>query len=1279
MHNRIIKILTGYGLLLIYIFFFNSPEIFSQVIRTEKISITEGLSSTNTRQVFQDSYGLIWICTPDGLNMYNGYKIKVYRNDPDNSASVLNNNIWSLAEDKERNLWIATEDGISKYLRKEDKFINYKTSSIVKHAMVQSRINYIYVDSKDNVWATLTETKVWKFNRRTNQWEILKFATEDNTLLNAAGKVTFPIAEDKNGIVWIGSLNYPLSYYDTKENIFKKAEIKNNSNARVFSTLGNELTKLYFDRNNKLWITTRSGIYNYNPVSKELKTIEEYSAGQLTFSAYYNSITEDKSGNLWIANNFRGVLKIEGASDKFTRIQVEGEQYYRGAKTNLVVTDVFADNTGIIWLSTLNQGVLKYNPGAQHFNLYRHNNENDASITSSSILSIIESKKHSGKIFVGTAFGGLNVFNLMTRTFTEIPFKVYKDINKGSVSSIFEELDGSLWLGTLGDGLLKMSPSNYVIERYSKDPNNNESISGDLIKVVKKDRSGNLWVGTSSGLNLIDGKSKKVTRISDGTTSVYPNELISILKRKKKNNEIVSEIKNIANNQNLAKKFTITSPGNYLVVSVGEAALQDSIMVDYGWIENNSSKIIWTSSDLLKSYHLGGHIKNRIVMDIINLAAGEYSLKYVSDQSHSYNNWNMEPPVDKELWGIRILKIEDNKEYKTITEFIKSASETRFVKGRNINSIHFSSNDIMWIGSEESGLDKVNLKTMESINYNHHSNNPNSLSNKCVKYIYEDVDGILWLATNAGLNKFNPITEEFEIYTEADGLPTNYISAILPGEQGELWLSTQGGISRMTLNKSTGKTTFVNFDLSDGLGGLNFLPSVALKSSDAKFYFGGEHGLNEFSTFIANNVLPSLVFTDLKISNKSLSAMGEKSPVNTSIIGTEEITLSYLQNDISFEFAALHYAKPYKNQYAHKLVGYDDEWIYDNKRFATYTNLNPGKYIFIFKGSNKDGIWNESGKSIKITIIPPWWMTYWAYFAYGIIFIGLVFIVDRVQRNRLLSKEREKQKQLEIEHRIESAELKALATDAEKKLLQVEYESKKKELDEARQLQLSMLPKEIPSLPNLDIEVYMKTATEVGGDYYDFNVDSDGTLTVVIGDATGHGMKAGVIVTAIKSLFSSHSNNPDILFTFGEFGRSMRRMNMTRLSMCLTLLKIKENEVQISSAGMPPALLYKSSSNQVEEILIKGMPLGSIQNFPYQIKNFKIYSGDTLLLMSDGYPEMYNKEKEIFSYERVSEIFGIIADRDPEKIIEGLNEKGAEWLNGVPQNDDITFVVIKAK
>jgi serine phosphatase RsbU (regulator of sigma subunit) len=244
---------------------------------------------------------------------------------------------------------------------------------------------------------------------------------------------------------------------------------------------------------------------------------------------------------------------------------------------------------------------------------------------------------------------------------------------------------------------------------------------------------------------------------------------------------------------------------------------------------------------------------------------------------------------------------------------------------------------------------------------------------------------------------------------------------------------------------------------------------------------------------------------------------------------------------------------------------------------------------------------------------------------------------------------------------------------------EAENERKTKELEEARQLQLSMLPKELPVIPNLEISVYMKTATEVGGDYYDFHVGMDGTLTVVIGDATGHGLKAGTMVTTAKSLFSSHGADDDIIKTFNEFTRVIKNMRMHLMSMCLSIIKINGDKLKISSAGMPPALIYRKAENRVEELVIKGMPLGAFTGFPYRLHEMKLHKGDTLLLQSDGLPELFDKDMNMFGYENVTKVFSEVADRSPEEIIEHLNKIGSDWIGNSEQDDDVTFVVIKVK
>ena len=245
--------------------------------------------------------------------------------------------------------------------------------------------------------------------------------------------------------------------------------------------------------------------------------------------------------------------------------------------------------------------------------------------------------------------------------------------------------------------------------------------------------------------------------------------------------------------------------------------------------------------------------------------------------------------------------------------------------------------------------------------------------------------------------------------------------------------------------------------------------------------------------------------------------------------------------------------------------------------------------------------------------------------------------------------------------------------------LEAENEARAKELEEARQLQLSMLPKQVPQLPHLEIAAYMKTATEVGGDYYDFHVSSDGTLTIAVGDATGHGLKAGTVVTAMKGLFHTHAQNDEVLSVLAQSSHALKAMNLRSLFMALTLVKLHGNEMQIASAGMPPTLIFHAKTKTVEEVLMKTMPLGSFRNYPYRDAQFTLQTGDVVVLLSDGFPERFNSEGEILGFDKAQEVLQATAHLSAQQIIEQFIRTEEQWAQGFAQNDDETFVVLKVK
>lgn len=302
-------------------------------------------------------------------------------------------------------------------------------------------------------------------------------------------------------------------------------------------------------------------------------------------------------------------------------------------------------------------------------------------------------------------------------------------------------------------------------------------------------------------------------------------------------------------------------------------------------------------------------------------------------------------------------------------------------------------------------------------------------------------------------------------------------------------------------------------------------------------------------------------------------------------------------------------------------------------------------------------------------------------FVYGMlgfaVSMSLFLSYNFSQINKDLKTQLEKVKELS-ERTLEQERI-ANKLELERRIIESENERKTKELEEARKLQLSILPKSFPDISHLEISADMRTATEVGGDYYDYYLSGDGTITLTIGDATGHGIKAGILVTLIKSLFGTMAHTYFIPDFFNHCTKIIKKMNLGNLYMGMTILKIDKYKVTASAAGMPPFLIFRRITNSVEEVILKGMPLGAFIDFHYEQKILKVTPGDVILLLTDGFVELFNANREMIDYDLVKKVFSDSARKNSSNIIKDLLNTADRWLNGYQQMDDITFLVIKVK
>ena len=400
----------------------------------------------------------------------------------------------------------------------------------------------------------------------------------------------------------------------------------------------------------------------------------------------------------------------------------------------------------------------------------------------------------------------------------------------------------------------------------------------------------------------------------------------------------------------------------------------------------------------------------------------------------------------------------------------------------------------LWVGTE-SGVDKIieqnRFKVFKNI-----ADDPNSIPQGIVRTIFEDSEGILWIGTKGSLNRFDRSSESFVRYSESDGLPNDVIMGILEDSQKNLWISTNRGLSKF--NKISGEIR--NYDVRDGLQSNEFLVGSYLKAYDGEMFFGGINGFNAFypEKMKVNPHIPNIVITGFRIFNDEIqldSAISEKRVIH----------LTWRDYSFSFDFVALDYIFPEKNQYAYMMEGFENKWnVVGTRRFASYTNLPPGTYTFKVKGSNNDEVWNEKGVDLKVIIHPAFWQTQW----FKVLVVGLIaFAVYWVYRQKVKRIKAQKE-ELERLVKIRTAEVVQQKEELEKQRDHI-AEQKQEITDSiiyAKRIQRATLPTavEIEGHVN-DHFIFLKPKDIVSGDFY-WVTNQDGYFIIVAADCTGHGV-----------------------------------------------------------------------------------------------------------------------------------------------------------------------------
>nr|HQU70886.1 two-component regulator propeller domain-containing protein [Calditrichia bacterium] len=807
-----------------------------------------------------------------------------------------------------------------------------------EEGLYQSSITTLFQDRTGFMWIGTTDG-LGRFDGY--EMRIFRHDPFDETAI--AGNQIIQILEDHQGFLWLitggGGVNRLNSTTGAASHFHPQSQTHFLSE--------NGVNHLFQDGQQQLWAACRNSLQLYDfasgSFSGPLRDREGRSIPNISL------IREDALGRLWMVNADSGLYLLRGKkSDPQQGLDIHS------LKMPGIRDLAFDEQTGA-WVSTSSELIhvnwsLQEGPKSEPVaaaalgtlfaveetgantilaagpagNLYYKRGESELQKlpnTGPHPFRVMENG-FDGGVWLGSDGGGLGLLQTrpggsaaQTPTFTSV-----NALNEETVTDLLMDRSGTLWVGTERSGLFRMKRGNYNFGHLSQSPDFPEGLSFPEVTALLQDAAGQLWIGTGGGgLNrLISGTLRDRPRFrhyrkSDGAGALVSDNVSTLLEDQSGNFWVGTQDSGLQLFDLQRERFEIfdRSPG------LGQPLIGKNINCLY---EDQYGQLwIGTGSGLSRYDRFTGRFFN-----------------YVNDPQDSTSL------SDNEVWAIY---------------------EDAYSQGRTL-----------WIGTRSGGLNKYDRSNNRFIRYQRDYDDPFSLNNPAVISIFQDSQSNLWFGTySGGLNRFNRDTQQFTFFTERDGLGNNTIFGILEDKSHRLWMSTNKGLTRFDpLGRS-----FKNYDISYGLMAQPFNPGACLLAEDGTMYFGGDNGINFFmpDSITTNPFIPPVVITDLQILNRPARQM-----LFESAVSGEPISLRYDQNYLTVEAAVLDFNTPGENRYAYQLAGQDDiSRELGERRFVQLTNLDPGDYRLIVRGANNDGMWNLQGARLHFIIHPPFWQRWWFY------------------------------------------------------------------------------------------------------------------------------------------------------------------------------------------------------------------------------------------------------------------------------------------------------------
>ncbi len=792
------------------------------------------------------------------------------------------------------------------------------------------------------------------------------------------------------------------------------------------------VTCILQDRIGFMWLGTQDGLNHFDGTRFSPFKTDPRNPATLP-NDFIKALLEDDAGDIWVGTN-GGLSRWQVSSDTFIHYRHDPDDLT--SLSGNAVQVLYKDRVGTFWVGMTHAGLSRFDPETGTFTHFRHDPSDRASLSDNQVRVVYEDT--SGRLWVGT-LGGLNLFDRERRRFTRW---LHDPDDLGSLSnnqirSILEDSTGALWVGTLG-GLHRLDSTTMGFERFLHDPADPGSLSEDRVRVLYEDRDERLWVGTDGGLNLFQRPSEtfiayrhdpaKPTSLSaDRIMAIYQDRggVLWIGTQRGINKWNPMSWSFLHSTSQGSPSSELTSNDILAFSEDGEGGL---------WIGTSSHGLnrldreTGTVQHFLHDPQDPESLSDNRVMALFHDRHGTLWVGTMAGglnrfdrlpgrpETGSFERFLHDPGRADSLsaagvsaffedrrgrlwvgtWGgglNRFDRLPGRPETGGFVHFRHDPSDPESLSNDRVTCFAEELDSTLWVGTFEGGLNRFDPETQRFRRIERVPGQTSGLTSNMVFSLHVDASGTLWVGTQVGLHRFEGFDESdtavFKVYLEEDGLSNDFVYAVESDTWGRLWMSTNKGLSRF--DPKTG--AFKNYDTSHGLQSDEFNMGAHFKSASGELFFGGIKGFNSFfpEDIEKNTSIPPVVLT-------SFSKLNQKVDFGKPIFEVEQIPLDYTDYFITFEFAALDYTSPEKNQYRYKLIDFDDDWIeLGNRHLVTFTNLDPADYVLRVQASNNDGVWNEEGLSIAISIAPPYWKTWWFKVSGALAALAVVVLVYKIK------------------------------------------------------------------------------------------------------------------------------------------------------------------------------------------------------------------------------------------------------------------------------------------